>query len=131
MEVKNRRENVLIDGHPPKVLTPSNISKEGFVKNTDYATVSKGGVLKIDSTLGVKVVSGKLSGNTRTPEMIGTDPEETIICKGTLVNLLPMIIDAVLISSFENSVHPPDTSLSYIPTVTYVGDKWVVEWVSE
>lgn len=48
-QFNNRRQPVLINNIDPEILTEAQLSADGFVKNTDYATASKGGVFKTSS----------------------------------------------------------------------------------
>lgn len=96
-EIKNRRENILINEIPPEILTESKLSADGFVKNTDYPTSTTAGVFKIGISYGVAVTSsGHLSASTRTAEQYATAPATLLIGKGTLENVIgPLITKAI------------------------------------
>lgn len=60
-----------------------------YVKNTDYATSSKGGVVKISNDLGTNISpAGILLGFTRSLAGYNSMTAEGIISKGTLENVL-------------------------------------------
>lgn len=60
-----------------------------YVKNTDYATASVGGVVKINSSYGVNVgTSGALTSFTRTYQDYQSSGNTLIIGKGTLENVI-------------------------------------------
>lgn len=60
-EILNRRQNIYSEDIPPKIVDTS-----GFLTATDYATASKGGVVKVGTTGGLQVSSGTLKGKTLT-----------------------------------------------------------------
>jgi hypothetical protein len=59
-----------------------------YVKNTDYATSSTGGVFKIGNSYGTTIYNGFLSGVGRTYANYSSDSNALIICKGTLENVI-------------------------------------------
>lgn len=59
-----------------------------YVKNTDYATASTGGVFKIGNSYGTTIYNGFLAGVGRTYANYSSDSNALIICKGTLENVL-------------------------------------------
>ena len=59
-----------------------------YVKNTDYATAQKGGVVKVNSGYGVTLANGVLIGNTSTYSNYNSSGEALIISKGTLENVI-------------------------------------------
>ena len=60
----------------------------GFVKNTDYATSTTGGVIKTSSTYGTAVTSGALKGATKTATQYESASDDMFVSKGTLDNLI-------------------------------------------
>ena len=64
------------------------ITGKGLVSNTDYATSSKGGVVKVGGYNVYVSNSGLLQGGTRSYASYLTDANEFIISKGTLDNVL-------------------------------------------
>lgn len=59
-----------------------------YVKNTDYATAQKGGVVKVNSGYGVILANGVLIGNASTYSNYNSSGEALIISKGTLENVI-------------------------------------------
>lgn len=59
-----------------------------YVKNTDYATSSVGGVLLISSSYGTDVHNGTLRGISRTYEQYSSDSSRMLISKSTLENVI-------------------------------------------
>ena len=62
--------------------------KDNFVKNTDYATSSKGGVIKIRDDFGTTMINGFLRGVTKTKSQYDEASDVIFINKGTLDNVL-------------------------------------------
>ena len=72
---------------PSSYLTSSSLTD--YVKNTDYATSSKGGVLKIDNGLGTGVSNyGVLVGIDKTYSQYNSAYNDLFISKGTLENVI-------------------------------------------
>lgn len=65
------------------------LESSGFIKNTDYASSSTGGVIKVDSTYATEITSG---GKLKAKEISASDYESAndsaFISKGTLDNVL-------------------------------------------
>lgn len=106
-EIKNRRENILINAIPPEILTEEAavdaaleaVSDEGYVKNTDYATADMGGVIKYNNTVGTTVnSSGVLTGITRSDAQYASGGNGMLICKGTLENIIAALVKRELIA---------------------------------
>lgn len=65
------------------------IDLSDYVKNTDYATNSVGGVVKVDGGYALQVSpTGAIRGLSRTVAQYGNLDNAGIICKGTLENVL-------------------------------------------
>ena len=62
----------------------------GLVSDTDYATISKGGVIKTNNALGTQIYSadGILRGTTRTYSQYQSEGTTMFISKGTLENVI-------------------------------------------
>ena len=58
-----------------------------YVKNTDYATSDKGGVVKVGSTNGLTIYNGLLIGVEKPLSFYTPVANNFIICKGTLENI--------------------------------------------
>ena len=102
-EVKNRRENLYINEVPPEVLTEEAaldaVADAGFVKNTDYAAGDTGGVVKVSASTGTAVSSaGILLGSVRTAVQYSSGAGTTMICKGTLENVIQALVKRELIA---------------------------------
>ena len=59
-----------------------------YVTKTDYATSSTGGVVKINTTNGLKISSGELNGNEKSYTNYSSAPNSLVIAKGTLENVI-------------------------------------------
>lgn len=67
----------------------SKISGAGYIKDTDYASSSKGGTIKVDSTYATEVTSGgKLKAKEITAEAYSEANDAAFISKATLDNVL-------------------------------------------
>ncbi len=64
------------------------ITGKGLVSNTDYATAQTGGVAIVNSYYGAELYNGILLGSTKNYTTYGSQPNSTIISKGTLENVL-------------------------------------------
>lgn len=90
-------QKVDLKDYAKKTEIPTKVSQlendSNFVKNTDYATASNGGVVKIDNYYGASIsASGILKGKTFTYEQYQSKTSEdaylSIISKGTLENVI-------------------------------------------
>lgn len=130
-QIKNRREDLYINEVPPEILTEKKLSDDGFVKNTDYATSSVGGVIKASSTYGVYISQGTLLGTTRTLEQYEANTAgNMIISKGTLENVFAELIQKYIKAIFLANVMEPDTTKEYAVTMGYseVLHEWNLEF---
>ena len=59
-----------------------------YVTKTDYATSSTGGVVKINTTNGLNISSGELTGNAKSYVNYSSAPNSLVIAKGTLENVI-------------------------------------------
>ena len=67
----------------------SKISGAGFIKDTSYASSSKGGTIKVDSTYATDITSGgKLKAKEITAEVYAEANDNAFISKATLDNVL-------------------------------------------
>lgn len=83
-EILNRRQNILADSIPPEIVDTS-----AFVKDTDYATGTKGGTVKVDSTYAIELTSGgKLKAKEITAAGYSEANDAAFISKATLDNVL-------------------------------------------
>ena len=64
------------------------ITGKGLVSNTDYATGSVGGVVKVTSDFGIYIDNGIIKGSTKTYESYTSGSNNLIISKATLENVL-------------------------------------------
>ena len=80
-------------------LTSSDASAAGFVKDTDYATYQKGGVIKVSSSYGTNVTSaGILFGAPSAAAQYPSMTNNAFIVKGTLENIKGDLVKSVLVS---------------------------------
>lgn len=61
---------------------------DSAVQNTDYATGSTGGVVKVTSDFGIYIDNGIIKGSTKTYESYTSGSNNLIISKATLENVL-------------------------------------------
>lgn len=92
-EVMNRRQDVIITGIDPVIENISGIetqlSTDGFVKNTDYASTSKGGTIKTATSRATAISgSGILEASTITAANYASANNGSFVSKGTLDNLI-------------------------------------------
>ena len=106
-----------------------------FVKNTDYATSTKAGLIKPISTYAIadNVNNGVLYAQIKTYEQYSSGANEMFIGKGTLENVITgkELINA---TQLEESQQPQDESiaemqeiLSNIPTTTGTGEEITID----
>lgn len=123
-QIKNRREDLYINEVPPEI-------PDGIVTNTDYATASAAGVLKISTSYGVAVAStGNLTAATRTAEQYNTAPATLLVGKGTLENVMAGLIQQYIKTIFLANVMEPDTTKNYAVTMEYnsVTQEWGLDF---
>lgn len=102
-EVKNRRENLFINEVPPEVLSADDVEDAvedaGFVKNTDYASTNTAGVIKTSASYGTGIsAGGAFYGSTRSLNQYNSGADATLICKGTLENVIAALVKRELIA---------------------------------
>ena len=117
-EIKNRRENILINSIPPEILTAEQAADAaldavadagyltdetaataGYVKNTDYATNSIGGVFKTSSSYATATsAGGNLYGVNKTLAQYNAAEDRMFICRGTLENIIASLVKRELIA---------------------------------
>lgn len=92
-----------------------------YVKNTDYATSDKGGVIKVTNAYGVQMVNGNLTGYTRNATQYASANANLVVAKGTLENIKESLVTSVGDTKYQNK-----TDNSLVTT-----DKTVVGAVNE
>lgn len=121
-----------------------------YVKNSDYATNDKGGVIKTSSSTGTTTTDGLLASITKTLQEYIDDSNETFISKGTLENIKNNYVKQALVDNditltdeeklaFETWMGLSENYLTYYNTTPYqvTGDynpthkKYVDEQISE
>lgn len=115
-QIKNRREDLYINEVPPEILDETTLSADGFVKNTDYASTTTGGVIKVQTAGGTSVSagSGVLISVERTAEQYSSGSRNMFISKGTFENVLLDVFAKLL----RNSI--PDAHWEALATNTKV-----------
>ena len=124
-EVVNDRQNILTDKLPPKIYSidalvaagvvneenlATYLSDNGYVKNTDYATASTGGVVKVSGTYGAYVSgAGIIYPAARTAAQYEGDSTTFFISKGTLENIKEDVTARALVGIAEAQVTPTVT----------------------
>lgn len=134
-QIKNRREDLYINEVPPEILDKTSLetalSTDGFVKNTDYPSSSKAGVIKIGNGYGAAVTgAGILTCSIRTAEQFNNDGSSMFISKGTLLNVFAALIQQYIKEIFLANVMEPDTSKNYAVTMEYnsVTQEWGLDF---
>lgn len=107
------------------------LSTLGFVKNTDYATGSTGGVIKIATAYGSSLTAtGQLYGSARTSEQYDSAIGALLICKGTLENVKTDITARSLCDIAAAQITAP-ASGTYTVKLTYDGTAWGVTIIQD
>lgn len=93
-QIKNRREDLYINDVPPEILDETTLSEDGFVKNTDYPTNTKAGVIKLTgNTYGVRAsADGQLYGAPFTLAQYNNGSGNLFVTKTTLENVIGSLI---------------------------------------
>ena len=87
----------------------------GAVGNTDYATSTKGGVIKAQPTYGLVQYSGILQGQTRNLASYNSAMNSFVVCKGTLDNVLTQYSKTVLTTEADyNALATKDANTLYL-----------------
>lgn len=129
-EIKNRRENILINEIPPEILDEATLSEDGFVKNTDYASGQTGGVIRVSAGNGSAVSSGILVGAVRSLDQYGSANVNTFICKGTLENVKTDVTARALVDIATAQITEPIAG-TYTVKLTYDGAAWGVTIIQD
>lgn len=88
-----------------------------YVKNTDYATTDKAGVIKTTTSYGLAVSSttGILYGSTKSLALYNSANDVCVVCKGTLNNVLTQYSKTVLTTEAGyNALETKDTNTLYL-----------------
>lgn len=86
-DVENIKQTIPENASPANQLA-TKVDLTDCVKNTDYASTSKGGVFKTSQTYGTEVdASGSLYGCVETVQSLATRNNHAFISKGTLENI--------------------------------------------
>ncbi len=123
-QIKNRREDLYINDVPPEIPT-------GIVTNTDYASASTAGALKVSTSYGVAVAStGNLTAATRTAEQYDTAPGTLIIGKGTLENIIAGLITKAFAAEADPSGEAADGTKWNFSLYKQTGEYiWTIEQI--
>ena len=136
-QVVNRRQDVYADKFPPKIyslealmaagiVTEEMLADGGYVKNTDYATPTAAGVVKVSGTYGAYVSgSGVLYPAARTVQQYEGDQSTFFISKGTLENVKADVAARALVD-IAAAQFPEATAGTYTVKLTYDGAAWGV-----
>ena len=95
-----------------------------YVKKTDYATNSTGGVIKTDtSTYGTAMYSGYLTGSTKTYAQYGSSANALFVSKGTLENVITgkelVNKDANNLTNYANVNESAQTTETNVSSATF------------
>ena len=113
-QIKNRREDLYINEVPPEILDETTLSADGFVKNTDYASSTTAGVIKIAPSSGTTITSGgTIQGSVRTVEQYVSAATSLIISKGTLENVLVEILAQTLATYLGDAYTEAETGAQF------------------
>lgn len=136
-QVVNRRQDVYADKFPPKIysldalmaagiVTEEMLADGGYVKDTDYATSSKAGVIKTGSGYGAYTTgSGVIACSARTNQQYATDGTSMFIAKGTLENVKADLSARALVEIAQGQ-HSTPTVGNYTVKLAYDGTAWGV-----
>lgn len=85
-----------------ELIGSTTVDLTDYVKNTDYATTIKSGVIRIDSNLGTDIGSeGNIRGTIRTKEQYNNDSILSILSKGTLENIKENLVTSIGDSKYQ------------------------------
>lgn len=140
-QVVNRRQDVYSDKFPPKIhslealmaagfVTEEMLEDGGYVKNTDYATSSKAGVIKTGGGYGAYTTgAGIIACSARTAQQYATDGTSMFIAKGTLENVKQVLVESALslFCDATSSSAAIGTKLSNL-TMTKTENGWVISF---
>ena len=102
------------------------LSTLGFVTNTDYATASTGGVVKVSGTYGAYVSgAGIIYPSVRTLAQYEGDQNTFFISKGTFENIKADITARALCDIADAQIATPVAG-TYTVKLTYDGANWGV-----
>ena len=120
-QILNRRENVYTSKTPAHILDAAEVEKivsdagfvdaealatalTDYVKNTDYASTSAAGLIKVQTSAGSAVSGGgALIGVERTLEQYESGARNMFISKGTLENVIQDVIERMLATALNDS----------------------------
>lgn len=86
-----------------------------YVKNTDYATDSVGGVVKVTGNHGLSVYKGMLIGSAKSFDSYNASANNLVISKGTLENVLTQYSKTVLTTQADyDALETKDENTLYL-----------------
>ena len=136
-EVVNDRQNILADKIPPKIysleallaagiVTEETLEEAGYVKFTDYASTSKTGVIKINSSYGFNVSdSGELSVVNATLQQYNNSPDYRVINKGTMRNIRSAVVQDGMLDYARNQIVAQANDI-YAIRMLFDGTNWSI-----
>lgn len=144
-EVVNDRQNILTDKIPPKIFSleamvaagvvneenlAAYLEDNGYVKNTDIATTSDAGVVKVSVNYGSNTSQGFLCGATRTNQQYTSGTDLLLISKGTLENAKTDVTARALVDIAAAQITTPVAG-TYTVKLTYDGAAWGVTIIQD
>ena len=104
------------DGEKAQQLETQKVDLSEYVKNTDYATGSKAGVVKVQQIFGLQATANSgIFGVVNTLNNYNAMKEHGIVCKGTLDNVLTQYSKTVSITEDEyNALETKDANTLYL-----------------
>lgn len=103
------------------------LSTAGFVKNTDYASGDTGGVVKTSASYGTAIsAGGAFYGSTRTESQYNSATSATLICKGTLENVIAGLVKRELIAALGGTDSDPAATTLTAWKATKGADGWTI-----
>ena len=107
------------------------LSTLGFVKNTDYATTTTGGVIKGANTYAFSISSsGYPSAITQAGTAYDSMNVNAFVSKGTIDNFKEKIVSKGVVGIAEEQITTP-TAGTYTVKLTYDGTNWGVTIVKD
>ena len=86
-----------------------------YVKNTDYATGTVGGVVKVTGNHGLAVYQGMLTGSAKTLNSYDASANNLVISKGTLENVLTQYSKTVSLTEADyNALETKEANTLYL-----------------
>lgn len=103
-------------------LETSKVDLTDYVKNTDYATKTKGGVIKVNPDRAIDVSNGDLIALTRTLTQYNSLANYSFISKGTIENIKEYLVTSIGDTKYQNKLTAGNNISIENDTISVTGD---------